>query len=107
MSQLPPGPRWPKSVQTLAWWNRPLPFFERCRARYGTRFTTLLLGQPPFVHLSDPGEIKEVLTAQPDVLHPGEGARILEPTVGPNSVILLDGAPHLEQRRLMLPAFHG
>jgi cytochrome P450 len=41
------------------------------------------------------------------VLHPGEGARILEPIVGPNSVILLDEAPHLEQRKLMLPAFHG
>jgi hypothetical protein len=107
MSDLPPGPRWPKSVQTLAWWNRPLPFFERCRARYGKRFTTRLLGQPPFVHLSDPDEAKEVFTAAPDVLHPGEGARILEPLIGQHSVILLDEAPHLEQRRLMLPAFHG
>jgi cytochrome P450 len=41
------------------------------------------------------------------VLHPGEGARILEPIVGRNSVILLDEDPHLEQRKLMLPAFHG
>ena len=32
---------------------------------------------------------------------------MLEPVVGPNSVILLDEAPHLEQRKLMLPAFHG
>ena len=31
----------------------------------------------------------------------------LEPVVGSNSVILLDEAPHMEQRRLMLPAFHG
>jgi cytochrome P450 len=59
------------------------------------------------VILSDPDEIKEVFQAPPDVLHPGEGARILEPIVGPNSVILLDEAPHLEQRKLMLPAFHG
>ncbi len=66
-----------------------------------------LLGQPPFVILSDPAEIKEVMMAPPDVLHPGEGARILEPLVGRNSVILLDEAPHLEQRKLLLPAFHG
>ena len=45
--------------------------------------------------------------APPDVLHPGEGARILEPVVGSNSVILLDEDLHLEQRKLMLPAFHG
>lgn len=107
MSELPPGPRWPKTVQTIAWWNRPLSFFERCRAKYGKRFTVRLLASEPFVHLSDPDEIREVFTAPPDVLHPGEGARILEPMVGAHSVILLDEAPHLEQRRLMLPAFHG
>jgi cytochrome P450 len=57
--------------------------------------------------LSDPDEVKELFTASPEVLHPGEGARILEPVVGKNSVILLDEGDHLEQRRLMLPAFHG
>ena len=57
--------------------------------------------------LSDPAEIKELFTAPADVLHPGAGARVLEPIVGRNSVILLDEADHLEQRRLLLPAFHG
>ena len=33
--------------------------------------------------------------------------KILEPVVGTYSVILLDEAPHLEQRKLLLPAFHG
>ena len=32
---------------------------------------------------------------------------MLEPIVGANSVILLDERPHLAQRKLMLPAFHG
>jgi cytochrome P450 len=106
-SQLPPGPRMPSVLQTLGTWTRPIPFLERHRARYGKHYTVRLLGQPPFVVLSDPDEIKEVLTTAPDVLHPGEGARILEPLVGPNSLILLDEAPHLEQRKLLLPAFHG
>jgi cytochrome P450 len=94
-------------VQTLAWWTRSVPVYERCRARYGKRFTLRLLQSPPFVHLSDPAEVKEVFTAPSDVLHPGEGARVLEPVVGANSVILLDEQPHLSQRKLMLPAFHG
>jgi cytochrome P450 len=62
---------------------------------------------PPFVILTDPDEIKQVFTAPPDVLEPGRGARVLEPVVGTKSVILLDGRAHMEQRRLMLPAFHG
>jgi cytochrome P450 len=106
-SQLPPGPKAPATMQTVATWTRPTTGLLRARERYGKRFTVRLLGQAPFVILSDPEEIKEVFQAPPDVLHPGEGARILEPIVGPNSVILLDEAPHLEQRKLMLPAFHG
>jgi cytochrome P450 len=106
-SQLPPGPRMPALLQIIGTWTRPIATLERSRARYGRRFTVRVLRQPPFVVLSDPQEIKEVFMAPPEVLHPGEGARILEPIVGANSVILLDEAPHLEQRKLMLPAFHG
>jgi cytochrome P450 len=105
--QLPPGPRVPASWQMAASWLRPTAAMLRARERYGKRFSVRFLGQPPFVILSDPGDVKQVFQAPPDVLHPGEGARILEPIVGPNSVILLDEEPHLEQRKLMLPAFHG
>jgi cytochrome P450 len=107
MPSLPPGPSAPSLIQTIAWWNRPLAFLERNRARFGSRFTIRLLGIPPFVMLTDPADIKELFTAPADVLHPGEGARILEPVVGTNSVILLDEDAHLSQRKLMLPAFHG
>ena len=90
---LPPGPRMPAILQTLGNWTRPTPFLERARRRYGSAFTMRLLGAPTFVVISDPEQIKEVFQAPPDVLHPGEGASILEPVVGPNSVILLDEAP--------------
>ncbi|HTZ86033.1 MAG TPA: cytochrome P450 [Solirubrobacteraceae bacterium] len=106
-SQLPPGPRLPSALQTVGWWSRPTAYIERCRARYGKRFTIRLVGQSPFVMISDPEEIKQIFQAPPEVLHPGEGAHILEPVVGPNSVILLDEGPHLRQRKLLLPAFHG
>jgi cytochrome P450 len=57
--------------------------------------------------LTDPAEVKEVFTAPPDVLRPGQGARVLEPIVGSNSVLLLDESAHMSQRKLLLPAFHG
>jgi cytochrome P450 len=106
-SQLPPGPRMPAALQSLATWYRPTAFLDRARARYGSRFTVRVLGQVPFVMLCDPEEIKALFLAAPNVVHPGEGARVLEPLVGRRSVILLDEDPHLEQRKLMLPAFHG
>jgi cytochrome P450 len=104
---LPPGPRAPAAMQLIATWKRPAASLERLRQRYGKRITVQLPFQPPFVILSDPDEIKELFMAPPDVLHPGEGARVLEPLIGRNSVILLDENAHLEQRKLLLPAFHG
>jgi cytochrome P450 len=106
-SKLPPGPRQAAALQTIGWWARPVAFVERARARYGKRFTIRLLASPPFVILSEPDQLKDLFAAPPDVLHPGEGAGILEPVVGQKSLILLDEAEHLEQRKLMLPAFHG
>ena len=44
---LPPGPSYPVAVQGLGFVKRPLAFLERCRARYGGRFTLRLPLQPP------------------------------------------------------------
>jgi cytochrome P450 len=107
LDQLPRGSRMPSPIQTLGWWSRPTAYVERLRRRYGARFTLRLTGQSPFVILSDPADVRELFMAPPDVLHPGEGAILLEPVVGTHSVILLDEAPHMEQRKLLLPAFHG
>ena len=104
---LPPGPKLPSALQTVGWWTRPTGFLERCRSLYGKRFTIRMLAQDPFVLISDPDEIRQVFTAPPDVLYPGEGARILEPIVGPNSILLLDEGDHMAQKKLVLPAFHG
>src|SRR5688572_21890197 len=107
MSSLPPGPSYPALIQGVAMWTRPLASLERYRAKYGKRFTIRLPFTAPFVLHTESDHVKEIFTAPPDVLHPGEGARVLEPIVGMNSVILLDGDAHMEQRKLMLPAFHG
>lgn len=105
--KLPPGPPYPSLIQGMAFWTRPLSFLEGCRAKYGKRFTLRMFGTPPFVTVTEPDQIKEIYTAPPDVLQPGVGARVLVPLVGRYSVILLDQSQHIEQRKLMLPAFHG
>lgn len=106
-ADLPPGPRAPAFFQGIGHWNRPLPYLERLRARYGKTFTMRLPFNPTFVIFTEPEHVKAIYTAPPDVLAPGEGARVLEPIVGFKSVILLDGDEHMEQRKLILPAFHG
>src|SRR6058998_43810 len=104
---LPPGPPWPPALQTAAWITRPAPFMERARRRFGDTFTVRLAQVGTFVFTSDPGVLKTIFTTGPDRLRAGEANVALEPVLGSRSVLLLDGAEHIRQRRLMLPPFHG
>jgi cytochrome P450 len=89
------------------WISRPIAFLERCNRRYGDMFT-VRFPVGTIVFISDPAVIKEIFTGDPDVLHAGEAnATPLEPLMGKNSVLLLDGPEHMRQRKLMLPSFHG
>jgi cytochrome P450 len=107
LRQLPPGPRLPPAVQLLGTWLRPGMSMVAAMRHYGRRVTVNIPFQPPLVMISDPEEVKEIFKLPPDVAHPGQGARILEPILGRYSLILLDEDLHLEHRRLLLPAFHG
>lgn len=95
-------------MQTLHWIRRPIPFLEENIRRYGDYFRFRLLMGGTAVVTRDPEAIRTVFTASGEVLRAGEaGAQILRPLVGDSSVLVLDGAAHLRQRRLMLPSFHG
>jgi cytochrome P450 family 135 len=104
---LPPGPDWSVARQTLAWGLRPRPFLDRCHARYGDMFTINIGTEGPWVMLAHPDMVKQVFTGDPAVFHAGEANVILRPALGRHSVLLLDDAQHLRQRKLLLPPFHG
>lgn len=93
-------------VQTLLWYKRPTELMSFCRARYGKSFTLKL---PTFTVMltSDIDAIRTIFAARPDEMHAGRFNRVLRPLVGESSVLLLDGPPHMQRRKLLLPAFHG
>ena len=107
-SELPPGPRLPKPLQTLRFIRDPVPFFEGCAERYGDAFTLRLYGPGDVVLVSDPPSLKRLFAADGvNTIAPGRNI-ILRPLLGPRSVLLLDNGPeHLRRRKLMLPQFHG
>jgi cytochrome P450 len=103
---LPAGPRLAPRRQVLAWIFRPEWLMEQARRECGDVFT-IHLPFGPIVAVSDPEALKQVFTGDPAVLRAGEGNAPLEPVVGRESLLLLDGARHLRRRRLVLPPFHG
>src|SRR5690349_16049028 len=105
---LPPGPRLPEPVQSFMLWTSIDRFLERCHRRYGPVFTTRIAPMGTLVYVTDPGEIKRIVTGDAAVFHAGEAnATVLEQIMGPHSVLIVDEAEHLRQRRRMLPPFLG
>jgi cytochrome P450 len=95
-------------VQAVRFGRDPIGFFTSLTRRYGSAFTVSFPYFRRVVYLADPALVKEVFTGDPAVLHAGEAnATVLEPALGPNSVLTLDDDAHLRQRRLLLPPFHG
>jgi cytochrome P450 len=105
---LPPGSRKPAPLQAIAYARNPLGFLAQYQRRYGDIFTVHFPYFGRMVYVARPDLVKAVFTGSPAVFHAGEAnATVLEPALGPNSVLTLDDEPHLRQRKLLLPPFHG
>ena len=107
MSTLPPGPLSPAWWQLVRFAGDPLGLLDECHRRYGDTFTLHIAGNGRFVMLSKPQAVREVFQGDPDVLHSGEANSRFTATVGHHSVLVLDGAPHMRQRRVLVPHLKG
>jgi cytochrome P450 len=94
-------------AQTAIWSRQARRLLYACQDRYGDMFALRIAYEGTWVMLADPDAIKQVFTGDPKVFHAGEGNQILEPVLGKSSVLVLDEKPHMSQRKLLLPPFHG
>ena len=97
----------PRVMQTAIWSRQARRLLFSCHERYGDIFTLKIAYEGTWVMLADPEAVKQVFTGDPAVYHAGEGNQILAPILGRNSILVLDEKPHMSQRRLLLPPFHG
>jgi cytochrome P450 len=103
-----PGSRAPGVVQLVNYGRNPLGFLGEQQRRHGDIFSVRFPYFGSIVYVAEPSLVKALFTGDPAVFHAGEAnASVLEPALGPNSVLTLDDAPHLRQRKLLLPPFHG
>lgn len=104
---LPPGPSQPVALQTLRWMRAPIPFLQECRASYGDTFSVRMALFGKAIFTGDPEGIRQIFTAKAEDLAPGTGNFMIEPVLGKHSLIVLDGLPHRDERKLLTPPFHG
>jgi cytochrome P450 family 110 len=101
------GPKQGRFVQTVRGILNPLYYLEKNYKTYGDIFTTQFSNFPPQVVISNPQAIQEIFTADSKFFESGTGNQVTLPLVGPNSLLLLDGDQHLQQRKLLMPPLHG
>lgn len=97
----------PSWLQTIIAIVKPTSYLENARSRYGDIFKVGAAGFPPLVILSNPEAIEQVFAANPDCFDASSSNEILQPLLGDRSLLLLDGAAHQQQRKLLMPPFHG
>ncbi|ADB51063.1 cytochrome P450 [Conexibacter woesei] len=104
---MPPGPKLPPLLQVAQIARDPLGTAVRMHRRYGEPFTMRVPGFSPSLVFSSPELVKQVVTGKPNVFHAGLANRPLKAVLGRWSLLTLDRGPHLQQRKLLLPPFHG
>jgi cytochrome P450 len=104
---LPPRPALSRMMMATGFVLRPARFFEACQAVAGDYFTLRPSPGRVLVVTSDPEAVRAVFTGDPRKLLAGQANAILAPLVGSRSLLALDGAEHLRERRRLLAPFHG
>lgn len=107
MSSTPPGPSDHPFVQRVRYMRDPLGYLAKCQQELGDIFM-LQLTKNGMVVVCTPELTKAVYTAGDEYIVAGEAKiKVFGKILGSSSTLLLDGAPHLKRRRLLLPRFRG
>ncbi|PSN18628.1 cytochrome P450 [filamentous cyanobacterium CCP5] len=86
---------------------RPTDYMEDNVRRYGPMFQIGGDDSPPLVYVGDPEVVREIFLLDSSQVSTGQNNGIMRAMVGDHSILLLDGASHQRQRKLLMPPFHG
>jgi cytochrome P450 len=90
---------------TLQSFLTPFETLEQLAQQYGEIFQTQVAGLPPTIILSHPEDIKTAIMGGYSLFDSGETNNLLEPFLGANSLLLLDGEAHQQRKKILSPPF--
>lgn len=105
---MPAGPMsLPPQIVVIPWLYRPFRMLDVYAQHYVDAFTLRLPRLDHAAVFYHPDAVKEIFSLGPDDAHAGKINAVLGPLLGQHSLLLLDGAEHLRQRKMLLPPLHG
>ncbi len=107
--QLPNTLNTPSFLQKLEWVTNPVGYMEKAAQQYPDMFTAEIVGfGDTLVVVNNPQAIQEILTNdRKKFVAVGEENKILQPLIGDDSVMMLEGSRHKRRRQILMPPFHG
>ncbi|HTQ69490.1 MAG TPA: cytochrome P450, partial [Solirubrobacteraceae bacterium] len=105
--RLPPAVQLPGVLQMLRFSKRQIEFVFAARRELGEVFLMRAGIAGGTVVSCHPDHARSLFTADPELVPSLTAESPVRPIVGPGSVLTANGARHLRQRKLLLPAFHG
>ena len=103
---LPPTIATPRLLRLFKLIFYPLDYLEDYHQQYGDIFASSN-SETPFIYISDPQGIKEILTQDKHIFKSAAGGGFLSTLLGNNSLLFLQGERHQRERKLLVPPFHG
>lgn len=101
-----PGPKTPRLFQMAQWIGNPLNVMENGLQQYGEIFHWARSPKSRTIFISNTEAIKQLFTNESSDFT-ALGNRLTTPLLGENSLLVLSGTAHQQQRRLIMPHFHG
>lgn len=90
----------------MNWIADPIGCQDKYSQKYGDIFTMRLSGLGSVVVIGNPQAIEYIFN-QDSQFDVGRANALAQPLVGRNSLMLMDGARHRRERKLLMPPFHG
>lgn len=107
ITQLPTGPKTPNWLQKIEYILDPLGYLDRSYQRYGDIFNAPIFGNfKELLIVSDPKGLQQLLTRDTKEFSAPSNP-ILNLIVGDHSIFCLEGNRHQQERKLLMPPFHG
>ncbi|MEL7420634.1 MAG: cytochrome P450, partial [Cyanobacteria bacterium J06555_3] len=94
--------------QKLQWIAQPDKFMESASEQAPDIFLADVLGSGEYIFVNHPEAMRQIATSdRSKYFASSKDNNLLQPLVGDNSLLLIEGDRHKQRRKLLLPPFHG
>jgi len=100
------GPKEPAFIQSIQYLLNPLSTLEKWNEKYGEIFKLRADSENPTIVISNPEDIKFVLSSPSNLIGLYKEDSAMKLLVGKQSIMFADGQKHRRKRKILLPSFH-